>query len=108
MWNVVQNALKVFPDFPSELMDVVRTTNPATVTQHGLYMRDLSSLSINAQQRDAEASQAMTAQAHNSELSDFMSTLMSKYHQSCTPPPEWNSNTSVCTSSLHAILCQIR
>ena len=73
--RLVQNALKVFPDFPPELMDVVRKTDPATVTQHGLYMRDLSRLSVNAERPDAEASQAMDAHTHSSELSGtiFMS-----------------------------------
>ena len=67
--HLVQNALKVFPDFPPELMDVVRKTDPATVTQHGLYMRDLSGLSADAEQPDAEACGPMNAKSHNSELS---------------------------------------
>lgn len=90
MLNVAQNALKVFPDFPSELMDVVRKTDPATVTQHGLYMRDLSSLSVKAQQPDAQASQAMKAQAHNSELSLHSCPLV---------------DTKMCIGNLNATSC---
>ena len=37
----MQNAEKVFSDFPDSIMDIVRSTDPSTVTQHGLYMRDL-------------------------------------------------------------------
>ena len=37
----LQNALKVFSNFPPELMDIVNSTDPSTVTQHGLYIRDL-------------------------------------------------------------------
>ncbi len=37
----MQNAKQVFIDFPDSIMDIVRSTNPSTVTQHGLYMRDL-------------------------------------------------------------------
>lgn len=42
MLLLMQNALKVFSDFPPALMEVVRNTDPSTVTQHGLYTRDLS------------------------------------------------------------------
>ena len=37
----IQNALKVFADFPAELLDIVKSTDPSTVTQHGLYIRAL-------------------------------------------------------------------
>ena len=37
----MQNAEKVFGDFPDSIMDIVRSTDPSTVTQHGLYMRNL-------------------------------------------------------------------
>lgn len=40
----VQNVLKVFASYPAALMDVVRCTDPSTVTQHGMYTRDLSVL----------------------------------------------------------------
>ena len=40
----MQNALKVFSDFPPAVLDLVRGTDPTTVTQHGLYTRDLSDL----------------------------------------------------------------
>ena len=53
---LLQNALKVFPDFPPALMDIVRTTDPSTVTQHGLYTRDLSHIHIDAEQAHSEAS----------------------------------------------------
>ena len=52
----LQNALKVFRDFPPALMNIVRTTDPSTVTQHGLYMRDLSHIHIDAKQTHSEAS----------------------------------------------------
>ena len=55
-------------------MDVVRKTDPATVTQHGLYMRDLSGLSVNAEQPETEASKAVDAQAPSSELSGTLGT----------------------------------
>ena len=38
---LLQNVLKVFANFPDELMDIVKGTDPSTVTQHGLYMRPL-------------------------------------------------------------------
>ena len=38
---LLQNVLKVFADFPSPIMDIVKRTDPATVTQHGLYIRPL-------------------------------------------------------------------
>lgn len=67
-----QNALKVFPDFPPELMDVVRKTDPATVTQHGLYMRDLSGLPIEPVHSGAaaKASGGDCLRSSNSKLSD--------------------------------------
>lgn len=75
-WRVpLQNALKVFPDFPPELMGVVRQTDPATVTQHGLYMRDLSGLSVDAEDFDAQAngtaSMSDCMQPSSSELSGY-------------------------------------
>ncbi|DBB16334.1 TPA: hypothetical protein ACH3X3_014633 [Trebouxia sp. C0006] len=39
--SALRNAKQVFIDFPDSIMDIVRSTNPSTVTQHGLYMRDL-------------------------------------------------------------------
>lgn len=39
---VVQNALKIFKNMPKSLMDIVKKTDPTTVTQHGLYMRPLT------------------------------------------------------------------
>ena len=62
----LQNALKVFPDFPPSLMKVVKGTDPATVTQHGLYMRDLSHLHTAAQPSHRETSDCTQAQRHNS------------------------------------------
>lgn len=38
---LLQNVKKVFADFPAAIMDVVSSTDPSTVTQHGLYMRPL-------------------------------------------------------------------
>ena len=38
----LQNAIKVFANFPDALMDIVKGTDPLTVTQHGLYMRPLA------------------------------------------------------------------
>ena len=38
---LVQNVKKVFADFPAAIMDIVSSTDPTTVTQHGLYMRPL-------------------------------------------------------------------
>ena len=42
----LQNALKIFKKMPSALMDIVRGTDPTTVTQHGLYMRPLTDPSL--------------------------------------------------------------
>lgn len=67
----LQNALKVFSDFPPELMGVVRQTDPATVTQHGLYMRDLSGLTVDAEDSDTQASMSDSMQPSSSELSDY-------------------------------------
>ncbi len=56
LFLLLQNALKVFPDFPPALMNIVRTTDPSTVTQHGLYTRDLSHIQVDAKQRHSEDS----------------------------------------------------
>ena len=42
----LQNALKIFKKMPSALMDIVKGTDPTTVTQHGLYMRPLTDPSL--------------------------------------------------------------
>jgi len=42
----LQNALKIFRKMPSALMDIVKGTDPTTVTQHGLYMRPLTDPSL--------------------------------------------------------------
>ena len=39
---MLQNALKIFKHMPATLMDIVKGTDPTTVTQHGLYMRPLT------------------------------------------------------------------
>lgn len=38
----MQNAIKVFGNFPPALVDILKATDPSTVTQHGLYMRNLT------------------------------------------------------------------
>ena len=43
---VLQNALKILEHMPKSLMDVVKRTDPSTVTQHGLYMRPLTDPSL--------------------------------------------------------------
>ena len=43
---MLQNALKIFKHMPSVLMDIVKGTDPTTVTQHGLYMRPLTDPSL--------------------------------------------------------------
>ena len=43
---VLQNALKIFEHMPKSLMDIVKKTDPSTVTQHGLYMRPLTDPSL--------------------------------------------------------------
>lgn len=43
---VLQNALKIFKNMPKSLMDIVKRTDPSTVTQHGLYMRPLTDPSL--------------------------------------------------------------
>lgn len=43
---VLQNALKIFEQMPKSLMDIVKRTDPSTVTQHGLYMRPLTDPSL--------------------------------------------------------------
>ena len=42
----MQNAIKVYSQFPDSIMDIVKSTDPSTVTQHGLYMRPLGHTSI--------------------------------------------------------------
>ena len=37
----MQNAIKVFSHWAPSLMNIVKATDPSTVTQHGLYMRPL-------------------------------------------------------------------
>ena len=37
----MQNAIKVFGHWAPSIMDIVKATDPSTVTQHGLYMRPL-------------------------------------------------------------------
>ncbi|DBA89386.1 TPA: hypothetical protein ACH3X2_004746 [Trebouxia sp. C0005] len=41
--NALENAMRVFADFPQPLLDIVKSTDPTTVTQHGLYIRALGS-----------------------------------------------------------------
>ncbi|KAL3137400.1 hypothetical protein ABBQ32_006923 [Trebouxia sp. C0010 RCD-2024] len=65
--SALENALKVFSDFPPELMGVVRQTDPATVTQHGLYMRDLSGLTVDAEDSDTQASMSDSMQPSSSD-----------------------------------------
>lgn len=43
---VLQNALKIFKNMPESLMNIVKRTDPSTVTQHGLYMRPLTDPSL--------------------------------------------------------------
>ena len=43
---MLQNALKIFHYMPKSLMDIVKSTDPSTVTQHGLYMRPLTDPSL--------------------------------------------------------------
>ena len=43
---LLQNALKIFEHMPKTLMDIVKKTDPSTVTQHGLYMRPLTDPSL--------------------------------------------------------------
>lgn len=40
----LQNCLKVFADYPEEMRSMVANTDCSTITQHGLYMRDIDSL----------------------------------------------------------------
>ncbi|DBA92281.1 TPA: hypothetical protein ACH3X2_003708 [Trebouxia sp. C0005] len=44
--SALENALKIFRKMPSALMDIVKGTDPTTVTQHGLYMRPLTDPSL--------------------------------------------------------------
>ncbi|KAL0049404.1 hypothetical protein WJX82_001334 [Trebouxia sp. C0006] len=44
--SALENALKIFKKMPSALMDIVKGTDPTTVTQHGLYMRPLTDPSL--------------------------------------------------------------
>ena len=53
--GVLQNAMRVFADFPQPLLDIVKSTDPTTVTQHGLYIRALG----DAPETAAAASSAM-------------------------------------------------
>lgn len=39
--HLLQNVIKVFSNFCPAIMDIVKSTDPSTVTQHGLYMRPL-------------------------------------------------------------------
>ncbi len=47
--------MRVFADFPQPLLDIVKSTDPTTVTQHGLYIRPLG----DAPETTAPASSAM-------------------------------------------------
>ncbi len=47
--------MRVFADFPQPLLDIVKSTDPTTVTQHGLYIRALG----DAPETTAPASSAM-------------------------------------------------
>lgn len=38
----LQDALKCFSHYPDNFLDIVRNTDPSTVTQHGLYIRELT------------------------------------------------------------------
>ena len=72
----LQNALKVFSRFPPMLMDLVKTTDSSTVTQHGLYIRDLGSDSMDERLREtsklgqAELQARRRKQAASSHTSD--------------------------------------
>ncbi|KAL3144420.1 hypothetical protein ABBQ32_004168 [Trebouxia sp. C0010 RCD-2024] len=44
--SALENALKIFKNMPKSLMDIVKRTDPSTVTQHGLYMRPLTDPSL--------------------------------------------------------------
>jgi len=46
--------MRVFADFPQPLLDIVKSTDPTTVTQHGLYIRALG----DAPEKKAPASSA--------------------------------------------------
>lgn len=60
---ILQNALKVFATFPKDLIDIVKDTDPTTVTQHGLYMRPLTDPS-NSSRADPESEEDSRAGAH--------------------------------------------
>lgn len=47
--------MRVFADFPQPLLDIVKSTDPTTVTQHGLYIRALG----DAPETTAPASSSM-------------------------------------------------
>lgn len=53
--SALENAMRVFADFPQPLLDIVKSTDPTTVTQHGLYIRALG----DAPETAAAASSAM-------------------------------------------------
>ncbi|KAL3154854.1 hypothetical protein ABBQ38_011396 [Trebouxia sp. C0009 RCD-2024] len=44
--SALENALKIFKNMPESLMNIVKRTDPSTVTQHGLYMRPLTDPSL--------------------------------------------------------------
>lgn len=40
--SALEDALKCFSHYPDNFLDIVRNTDPSTVTQHGLYIRELT------------------------------------------------------------------
>ena len=41
-YRCLQDVLKCFSHYPDNFLDIVRNTDPSTVTQHGLYIRELT------------------------------------------------------------------
>ena len=69
--------MRVFADFPQPLLDIVKSTDPTTVTQHGLYIRALG---------DAPETTAPTTSA----MPDS-SQSPSQSPDQASPPPTANS-----------------
>ena len=66
--------MKVFADFPTSILDIVKSTDPTTVTQHGLYIRALDDApEPNALETDA--SQVSSPETHTASASQGLQNV---------------------------------
>ena len=78
--------MKVFADFPTSLLEIIKSTDPTTVTQHGLYIRALGDApEPNALETDA--SQASTPETDTTDASATRGLQNGPEGPKQTPPP---------------------